>query len=194
MRKASALAKIIVDPSNSNNVCSSARALWSDSEERGVYKTIDGGKTWSRLLYVNPSTGCASLAMDPNNPQVLYAAMWDHRRTAYDFRSGGPGSGLYKSTDGGANWTKLSAGLPEGTIGRIAVAVSKVAPYSVYALVESEKSALYKSVDNGANWLKMSDQNAMGERPFTLATYRLTLLRPIAFTNRVLCYWSIRWW
>lgn len=167
LAKSERIAKIIVDPSNSNTVYVAVQgALWSDSEERGVYKTTDGGKTWSRLLYVNPSTGCASLAMDPNNPQVLYAAMWDHRRTAYDFRSGGPGSGLYKSTDGGANWTKLSAGLPTGTIGRIAVAVSKVAPYSVYALVESEKSALYKSVDNGANWLKMSDQNAMGERPF----------------------------
>ncbi len=161
------ISKIIVDPSNSNTVYVAVQgALWSDSEERGVYKTTDGGKTWVKTLYVNPSTGCASMAMDPKNPSVLYAAMWDHRRTAYDFRSGGPGSALYKSTDGGANWVKLSAGLPNETLGRIAVAVSPVAPYAVYALVESKKSALYKSVDNGANWLKMSEQTAMGERPF----------------------------
>jgi photosystem II stability/assembly factor-like uncharacterized protein len=161
------IAKIIIDPSNSNTVYVAVQgALWSNSEERGVYKTTDGGKTWNKVLYVNPSTGCASLAMDPNNSNVLYAAMWDHQRSAYDFRSGGPGSALFKSVDGGTTWIKLINGLPNETLGRIAVAVSPVAPYAVYALVESKKSALYKSTDNGANWLKMSQQTAMGERPF----------------------------
>jgi len=161
------IAKIIIDPSNSDVVYVAVLgALWSDSEERGVYKTVDGGKTWTKQLYVNQSTGCASLAMDPQNPAVLYAAMWDHRRTAYDFRSGGPGSALYRSSDGGANWTKEANGLPQETLGRIAVAVSPVAPYNVYALVESDKSALYKSDDNGSSWIQMSTQAAMGERPF----------------------------
>jgi len=161
------IGRILIDPVNPDIVYAAVMgALWGDSEARGVYKTSDGGKTWTRQLYVSPSTGCADMAMDPDNPSVVYASMWDFRRQAHTFRSGGPGSGLYKSTDGGTTWSMIHNGLPSGTLGRIAVAVSPVKPYHLYALVESEKSALYRSSDQGSSWEKMSDQYMMGDRPF----------------------------
>jgi len=161
------IGRILIDPANPDIVYAAVTgALWGDSEERGVYKTTDGGKSWNRLLYVNPSTGCADMAMDPENPSVIYASMWDFRRQAYTFRSGGPGSGLYKSTDGGTTWNKIQNVFPEGDLGRIAVAISPVKPHYLYALVESSKSALYRSSDQGASWEKMSDQYTMGDRPF----------------------------
>jgi photosystem II stability/assembly factor-like uncharacterized protein len=161
------IGRILIDPSNPDIVYVAVLgALWGDSEERGVYKTTDGGKTWSKLLYVSPSTGCSDMAMDPENPSVVYASMWDFRRKAYTFRSGGPGSGLYKSIDGGATWNKIQKGLPSDTLGRIAIAISPVKPHYLYALVESKKSALYRSSDKGSSWEKMSDQIMMGDRPF----------------------------
>jgi photosystem II stability/assembly factor-like uncharacterized protein len=161
------IGRILIDPAHPDIIYAAVLgALWGDSEDRGVYKTADGGKTWSKLLYVNPSTGCADMAMDPRDANTLYASMWDFRRQAYTFRSGGPGSGLYKSTDGGANWTRLQQGLPEGTLGRIAVAISPVAPYTLYALVESKKSALFSSADGGTTWERLSDQTMAGDRPF----------------------------
>jgi photosystem II stability/assembly factor-like uncharacterized protein len=161
------IGKILIDPKNPQIVYAAVMgALWGDSEERGVYKTTDGGKSWTKILYVNPSSGCADMAMDPENPSLIYASMWDFRRQAYTFRSGGPGSGLYKSADGGTTWQKIQTGLPSGTLGRIAVAVSKVKPNYLYALVESDKSALYRSSDHGSNWEKMSDQVMMKDRPF----------------------------
>jgi photosystem II stability/assembly factor-like uncharacterized protein len=161
------ISKILIDPANPDVVYAGALgALWGDSENRGVYKTTDGGKTWQKVLYVGESTGCASMAMDPVNPQILYAAMWDFRREAHTFRSGGPGSGLYKSTDGGTTWNKIQTGFPQEVLGRIAVAVSPVAPYTLYALVEAKKSALYRSADQGQTWEKMSNQYAVGDRPF----------------------------
>ncbi|HUW91813.1 MAG TPA: hypothetical protein VMV74_01510, partial [Bacteroidales bacterium] len=161
------IGRILIDPVNPDIVYAAVLgALWGDSENRGVYKTSDGGKSWTRLLYVNPSAGCADMAMDPDNPSVIYASMWDFRRQAYTFRSGGPGSGLYKSTDGGMTWNLIRNGLPEGTLGRIAVAISPVKPHYLYALVESAKSALYRSSDQGSSWEKMSDQYTMGDRPF----------------------------
>jgi photosystem II stability/assembly factor-like uncharacterized protein len=106
------------------------------------------------------------MVMDPENPSLLFASMWDFRRQAYTFRSGGPGSGLFKSTDGGITWNKIQKGLPAGTLGRIALAISRVKPHYLYALIESEKSALYRSSDLGSSWEKMSDQVMMGDRPF----------------------------
>lgn len=161
------IGRILIDPVNPDIVYAAVTgALWGDSEERGVYKTSDGGKSWNKVLYVSPSAGCADMAMDPENPSVLYASMWDFRRQAHTFRSGGPGSGLYKSTDGGTTWNKIHNRLPSGTLGRIAVAVSPVKPHYLYALVESAKSALYRSTDRGTTWEKMSDQYSMGDRPF----------------------------
>jgi photosystem II stability/assembly factor-like uncharacterized protein len=165
--KSERIGKIVLDPSNPDIVYVAVLgALWNDSEDRGFYKTGDGGKTWKKTLYVNPSSGCSDIAMDPEDHTVLYASMWDFRRQAFTFRSGGPGSGLYKSTDGGETWKLLKNGLPEKTLGRIAVAVSAVKPHWLYALVESEKSALYRSGDKGETWVKMSEQLMTGERPF----------------------------
>ncbi len=161
------IGRILIDPADPDIVWAAVTgALWGDSEERGVYKTIDGGKTWTRVLYVNPSTGCSDMAMDPGDPSTVYAAMWDFRRQAHTFRSGGPGSGLYRSNDGGATWSKIHKGLPEGTLGRIALAVSPVKPHHLYAVVEAKESALYRSSDRGSSWEKMSNQYMMSDRPF----------------------------
>jgi photosystem II stability/assembly factor-like uncharacterized protein len=161
------IGKIMIDPGNPDIVyVAVVGALWGDSEDRGLYKTTDGGRTWNRMLYINPSTGCADIVLDPEDPSVIYASMWDFRRKAYTFRSGGPGSGLYKSNDGGETWERLKQGLPSDTLGRIALAVSKAGPPYIYALVESGKSALYRSPDKGATWEKLSDQIMMGDRPF----------------------------
>ncbi len=165
--KSERIGRILIDPSNPEIVYAAVPgALWGDSEDRGVYKTADGGKSWTKLLYVSPSTGCADMAMDPENPSLIYASMWDFRRQAYTFRSGGPGSGIYKSADGGTTWNKIQNGLPNEILGRIALAISPVAPHYLYALVESDKSALYRSSDKGSTWEKMSDQVMMGDRPF----------------------------
>ncbi|HKK42752.1 MAG TPA: hypothetical protein VJ963_10115, partial [Bacteroidales bacterium] len=165
--KSERIGRIIIDPVNPDIVYVAVTgALWGDSEERGVYKTTDGGKIWNKMLYINPSTGCADMILDPGDPSVIYASMWDFRRKAYTFRSGGPGSGLYKSTDGGATWMKLQKGLPSDTLGRIALAVSNKGPGYIYALIESKKTALYRSPDSGNTWEMLSDQAMMGDRPF----------------------------
>ena len=167
LEKSERIGRILIDPKNPDVVYAAVLgALWGDSEDRGVYKTTDGGKTWTKILYAGPSAGCADMAMDPLNPTVLYASMWDFRRQSFTFRSGGPGSALYKSTDSGATWNKIHNGFPNKTLGRIAVAVSPVAPYNLYALVESEKSALYRSSNQGASWDKMSEQPVTSDRPF----------------------------
>jgi len=145
--------------------------LWDDNAERGVYRTGDGGKTWRRVLAgANGSSGCAMLAMSPLEPRTIYAAMWDFRRQAWTFRSGGPGSGLFKSTDGGDHWTELtqasSPGLPEKPYGRIALAVAPSQPQVVYAMIESAKSALFRSDDGGGHWTRLDASQFMVWRPF----------------------------
>jgi photosystem II stability/assembly factor-like uncharacterized protein len=177
------IAKILVDPSNTNNVyvCTPGK-LWSDSDDRGVYKTTDGGKTWTKVLKgANGSTGCSMMSMDKSNPQTIYAGMWDFRRKGWTFRSGGDGpnaasgSGLFKSTDGGANWTELdqtsAKGLPAKPWGRIAVTVAPSKPNVVYAFIEAEmpKGGLYRSDDNGASWTALDRSANMVWRPFYFA-------------------------
>ncbi|HEY8134390.1 MAG TPA: sialidase, partial [Thermoanaerobaculia bacterium] len=175
------IAKILVDPSDTNSVyvCVPGK-LWSDSDDRGVYKTSDGGKTWSKVLKgSNPSTGCSMLTMDRSNPKTIYAGMWDFRRRGWTFRSGGDGpnapsgSGLFKSTDGGATWSEISAaqGLPSKPWGRVAVAVAQSNPNVVYAFIEAEppKNALYRSDDGGKTWDKRDRSQAMIWRPFYFA-------------------------
>lgn len=165
--KSERIGRILIDPANPDIVYAAVLgALWGDSEDRGLYKTTDGGKSWTKMLYVSPSTGCSDITMDPANPSLLYASMWDFRRKAYTFRSGGPGSGIFKSADGGTTWNKIQNGLPKDTLGRIALAISPVKPNYLYALIESKKSALYRSSDQGSSWEKMSDQTMMGDRPF----------------------------
>jgi len=118
--KSERIANIIVNPTNSKEIIVGVLgALWSDSQERGVFKTTDGGATWKKILYVNQSTGCADLAIDPKNPNIIYASMWEFRRTGWSFNSGGNNSALYKSIDGGENWEKIHNGFPEGKLGRL---------------------------------------------------------------------------
>ena len=166
------IAKILVDPKDGDTVYACAvGALWSDSEERGVYKTTDGGKSWRKVLGgQNPSSGCAMLATNAAQTDVIYAAMWDFRRQAWTFRSGGVGSGLFKSSDRGEHWTEIAPdnakGMPEKPYGRIAIAVAPSKPETVYAMIESKKSALFRSDDGGRNWTKLDASQYMVWRPF----------------------------
>lgn len=145
-------------------------STYGPTEERGVYKSSDGGKSWRRVLFVNNLTGCAELVADPQNPNKLFAAMWEYQRWPWFFKSGGKGSGLYVSYDAGETWQKRTDkdGLPEGDLGRIGLAVARSNPDVVYALVEAKENALYKSVDGGRNWQKMADKG-QGDRPFYYA-------------------------
>jgi photosystem II stability/assembly factor-like uncharacterized protein len=175
LRDSEHIAKILVDPADSDTVYACVTGhLWNDSAERGVYKTSDGGKNWRKVLGgANGSTGCAMLATSAQNPKTLYASLWDFRRQAWTFRSGGPGSGLYQSTDGGEHWTEFTAanakGLPEKPYGRIAVAVAPSKPQVIYAMIESKSSALFRSDDAGKNWTRLDASQYMVWRPFYFA-------------------------
>jgi len=161
------ISKIIIDPKDSNIVYVAVLGhLWGPNEERGLYKTMDGGKTWQRILYINADTGCSDIAIDPQESNVIYAAMWQFRRKAYFFTSGGSGSGLYKSTDSGKTWRKITTGLPKGDLGRIAIAVAASRPNVVYAIIESKKTALYKSEDMGESWRRLNASFNVVARPF----------------------------
>ncbi|PYX56963.1 MAG: sialidase [Acidobacteria bacterium] len=166
------IAKILIDSKDGNSVLVCAPGhLWDDNDERGVYKTADGGKTWRKVLAgANGSTGCGMMAMSRQEPKTVYASLWDFRRQGWTFRSGGPGSGMYKSTDGGEHWTELNdrsaKGLPEKPWGRVALAVAPSKPQVVYANIESKHSALYRSDDGGATWTRLDASNYVIWRPF----------------------------
>jgi photosystem II stability/assembly factor-like uncharacterized protein len=161
------ISRIVIDPTNSDIVYVAVLGhLWNDHAERGVYKTTDGGKTWTQLLYVDVRTGCADLAMDPKNPATLYAAMWEFRRSPYFFESGGKSSALYKSTDAGKTWRKLAKGLPSGNLGRIGLAVSPVASNHIFATVESSKNGVFHSSDFGETWSMGNTGFNQSVRPF----------------------------
>ena len=171
------IAAIAVRPKQSDTVfaCAVGR-LWSSNDERGVFKTTDGGKTWKKVLFVDAQTGCADIEIDPQEPTVMYAAMWQVRREPYFFTSGGPGSGLYKSTDGGDNWRRVTQGLPEEPLGRIAIAVAPSRAATVYALVESSTTSVYRSDDMGETWRVAGDGRAaltVRARPFYFANLRV---------------------
>lgn len=177
--------RILVHPTNPDVAWVAGMGnLWAPNDERGVFRTRDGGRTWDKVLYVDDLTGAVDLAMDPRNPDVLYAAMYQRLRKAWGFNGGGPGSGIHKSTDGGATWTELTQGLPPGDKGRIGIAVSRSNPDVVMALVEAPNppsgerpqgggpggaggfgrrdpggTGTYRSEDGGATWRKMSDEN-----------------------------------
>jgi len=167
------IAKILVDPTDGKNVLVCATGhVWDDSDERGVYRTTDGGMTWKKVLAgANGATGCALLAMSRLEPKTVYASMWDFRRQGWTFRSGGPGSGVFKSTDGGEHWSDINEsnakGLPAKPWGRVAIAVAPSKPQVVYANIECEKGrGLYRSDDGGASWTKLDASNYMVWRPF----------------------------
>ena len=161
--------RIIIDPFNPEVIYVAAiGSPWGEHPERGVYKTSNGGETWNKILYVNLKTGAADLIMDPKNPNKLIAALWEHKRDPWFFNSGGKGSGLYVTIDGGKNWTKKTSkeGLPEGELGRIGVAIAPNKTNIIYALIEAKKNALYKSIDGGDQWKKVNDKSDIGNRPF----------------------------
>ena len=161
--------RIIVDPTDPNTVYVGAiGSPWGEHKERGVYKTTDGGKTWKQILYNNIRTGAADLVMDPSNPNKLIASMWEHKRDPWFFKSGGEGSGLYITYDGGDTWKKMTdkEGFPKGELGRIGVAISRSNPDVIYTLVEAKKNALYKSEDGGFTWKMINNKRGIGNRPF----------------------------
>ncbi|MCD4737055.1 MAG: hypothetical protein K8R53_13510, partial [Bacteroidales bacterium] len=161
------IARIVIHPDNPNTVYAAVMGhLWNPNIERGLYVTVDGGENWKKLLYVDENTGCCDIAINPENPSILYAAMWDYRRYPDFFRSGGPGSGLYISKNDGTTWDKVQQGLPEEELGRIALSVSKPDPNIVYALIESRKTALFRSDDKGDSWNMIDDSPVLGKRPF----------------------------
>ena len=161
--------RVIIDPTNPNVVYAAAiGSPWGEHPERGVYKTVDGGDTWNKILFANELTGAADLVMDPTNPNKLIVSMWEHKRDPWFFNSGGEGSGLHMTHDGGKTWKKLTDkdGLPKGNLGRIGIAIAPGKPNIVYALVEAEKNALYKSEDGGFKWKMINDKSDIGNRPF----------------------------
>jgi photosystem II stability/assembly factor-like uncharacterized protein len=167
LEKTERISKIIIHPKNPDIVWVAAPGhLWNDDENRGIYKTTDGGKTWQKTLYINPQTGAADLSIDPSNPNILYATTWQFRRKAFAFESGGKNSGIYKSIDGGNTWKQLTKGLPEGDMGRIAIAVSPANPQRIYATIECAETALYLSDDAGETWQKKGTNSNIIERPF----------------------------
>ncbi|MEO1626407.1 MAG: hypothetical protein AAFV25_14725 [Bacteroidota bacterium] len=145
-------------------------SAWGPSEDRGVYRTRDGGKNWEKILYVNEHTGVGDMVIDPTNPNKLLVALWEFSRQPWFFKSGGKGSGLYSTHDQGDNWKQIKAedGLPKGELGRIGLAFAPSKPQLVYALIEAKKNGLYKSVDGGRKWQKVSEKN-IGNRPFYYA-------------------------
>ena len=144
------ISRIVVDPANPDVVFVAAIGhAWTPGPERGVFRTADGGKTWHKVLFVNDTTGCADLVMEPGNPEVLLAAMWQVQRHPWQLVSGGSGSGIYRSTDGGLTWTKLKEGLPDGPYGRIALGIGASNPTHVYALIEAKQGMLWDSRDLG---------------------------------------------
>ena len=155
------LSKIVVHPENSNIIWAVSQGpLWTSGGERGVYKSIDGGKTWKRTLGDSKWVGATDLVMDPRNADVLYAATWQRQRIVAGYLGGGPGSGIHKSTDGGETWTKLKKGIPGSNLGKIGLAISPFNPDVIYAAIELDrrKGGLFMSTNRGESWKKQSTQ------------------------------------
>ncbi len=162
------IARIVIHPTNPDIVFVAAQgALHGPNKERGIYKSTDGGKNWKQVLFVNESTGCSELSMDMNAPNTLYATMWEHERKPWKVISGGEGSGVYKSTDGGETWFKIENGLPD-EMGKMAIVVSRANSEKVYALIESDSEkdlgGLFVSNNAGMNWSRISDDNRLTQR------------------------------
>lgn len=161
------IAMIAIHPKNPATVFVAAPGpLFNDSEHRGLYRSTDFGATWAKVLAGDARTGCTDVVIDPKNPKILLASMWSFRRTPYSFSSGGPGGGIFRSTDGGTTWTKMSKGLPSGDVGRIALAMSPKDSKLIYASVEAKESGLYVSTDGGLSWTRRYVGGAVDIRPF----------------------------
>ncbi|HEX4633934.1 MAG TPA: glycosyl hydrolase, partial [Gemmatimonadales bacterium] len=159
--------RIAVHPKNADLVYVAVMGhAFGPNPTRGLYRSADGGKTWQKVLSRNDSTGAVDVVLDPTNPRIIYASLWQEQRTPWDFSSGGAGSGLFKSTDGGDTWTELTRkkGLPEGVIGRIGLAVSPVSPDRIWAVVEAKEGGVFRSDDGGDTWHKTSDDHEIRQR------------------------------
>ena len=164
---------IVVDPHNADVVYASSMGhVFQADPERGLFKSTDGGKSWNKILFINDKTGAIDLKMDPKNPNTLYVAMWEAYRTPWSLSSGGEGSGLYKSTDGGAHWSLLSKnpGWPSGLLGRIGVSVSASDPKVVYAIVQAHDGGVFRSDNGGASWARVNDEWKLRQRAFYYMT------------------------
>ena len=163
---------LIVDPRNADTVLVAAFGhAFGPNTERGVYRTTDGGKSWTRVLYRDDQTGAIDVAFDPNDTSIVYAALWQARRQPWNFSSGGPGSGLYRSADAGVTWTRLEGnGLPAGILGRIHVSVSPADSKRIYAMIEAHAGGLYRSDDGGAHWTRVSDDGRLTQRAWYFST------------------------
>ena len=171
-----AIETIIVHPNDPNTAWVAALGnTWRESDDRGVYKTTDGGRSWRKILAGNNLTGAGDLVMDPSNPNKLIAAMWEHRRWPWFFKSGGPGSGLHITFDGGDTWKQITSkdGLPEGELGRIGLDFSVSNPKIVYALIEAKKSVISRSDDGGLTWKTVNQTPGIGDRPFYYGQVRV---------------------
>jgi photosystem II stability/assembly factor-like uncharacterized protein len=168
LTETSQIARVLIDPRDTRRLVVAALGdPFRDSAERGVYRSGDGGQTWQKTLYAGPAVGASDLAMDPRNPDVLYAGMWRFRRSAWNLTSGGADDGIYKSADGGATWKRVAGnGLPTGVTGRIALAIARSDPKRIYAIVESKEGLLWRSDDAGATWKLTSTNTLIDERPF----------------------------
>ena len=168
--KSERISSIVINPNNTDEMYVGVLgALWSDSEERGVYKSIDGGKTWENILYRGLATGAADLIMDPNDPSTLYASMWEFRRSGWGFTSGGKTSALYKSVDSGKTWNKIHNGFPKGALGRIAIAIAPNNSNILYSVLETGEKAtngLWKSSNAGESWEHLNNDFGLTVRPF----------------------------
>ena len=159
------ISQVRIHPSDPDIIYVSAQGSpYAGTEDRGIYRTYDGGKNWEKVLYVDANSGAVDLAMDYNNPRILYASFWDHQRLPWYVRSGGEGSGIWKSTDGGDTWKKLNQGLPKSVMGKIGVTVSRANPKLVYAIIESEEGGLYRSDDAGESWRLVNDERVLRAR------------------------------
>ena len=166
LKDAGQIARIIVHPSNADIVYVAVQGqIWGPSEERGVYRSTDGGENWEPVLQIDDETGATDLSMDPTNPRIMYASMWEHGRTPWFIKSGGTAGGLYKTTDGGDSWRKLGGGLPK-LIGKTGVDVSASSPNRVYAIVEAEieQGGLWRSDDYGETWSLLNNERIIWSR------------------------------
>ena len=170
LNKTRQIGRVVVHPSDANIVYVAALgSRWGPSDERGVYRTTDGGTTWKRILFVSPNAGASEVVMDPTNPRLLYATLWDFQRTPWSIRSGGSGSGIWKSSDGGDTWAPLTNGLP-AIMGRIGIAIAPAMPRRVYAVVEADSGGMYRSDDSGASWRRVSGTRMLQVRPWYFST------------------------
>ncbi len=159
------IARVRIHPQNPDIVYVAAQGhIWGPNDARGIFRTLDGGKTWVKVLFVDDKSGASDLMMDPTNPRILYAAFWQVYRKAWTLQSGGPGGGLYKSIDGGDTWKKLTSGLPEGIVGKVTVTVSRSRPSRVWAMVEADKGGLYRSDDGGDKWTLVNGSHRIRQR------------------------------